>query len=423
MIDFLSPNQGHLMTISEVASILIVLTAIMSYLNHRFFKLPTTIGLMLSSMCLSLLILLSGLFFDGIETHAKQFLDNIDFNETLMEGMLSFLLFAGALHIDLDDILKHRVIITFLASIGVLCSTFIIGGILYLLLQWSSIDVSFLYCLLFGALISPTDPIAVLGILKQAQAPKSLEIMIAGESLFNDGVAVVIFTVLLGIVGQDFDSSLSNIAKIFALETGGGIFIGLITGFIAYQLIKSVDSYEVEILITLALVMGSQLAARYIHASGPLSVVIAGLLIGNHGKKFAMTDKSAEHVSTFWDLCDEILNAVLFVLIGLELLIVRFEAHHIVVGLLIIPITIIGRFFVVHGVLYMFNRNNNIPFASRILTWGGLRGGISIALALQLPDDLAGELLMALTYIAVSFSIIAQGLTIDRLVNAAKKAG
>jgi len=327
------------MDILNIAAILITVSAIFSYINHRFIKLPTTIGLMLIALVVSLLLIASKqLGIGNIEQYAENIVRQIDFNETLMHGMLSFLLFAGALHVNINDLAKHKWVIASLATVGMLMSTFIIGTATWYILSWIGLETPFIYCLLFGSLISPTDPIAVLGILKTAGAPKSLETQIAGESLFNDGVAVVVFIVLLGIATGGEEISVGHIALLFAEEAIGGVLFGLAIGALTYYMLKSIDDYTVEILLTLALVMGGYALATAIHVSGPIAVVVAGLMIGNHGRLFAMSDHTREHLDTFWELLDEILNAVLFVLIGLELLLISFANEYLTAALLLIPV-------------------------------------------------------------------------------------
>ena len=410
------------MSALNLASILITISAIFSFINYRFIKLPTTIGLMLIALVFSLALLLAGkLGLAGFEQQAEQLLASVDFNQTLMQGMLSFLLFAGALHINLNDLAKQKWVISSLATVGILTSTFIVGGASYFLLNQLGIELSFIYCLLFGALISPTDPIAVLGILKSANAPKTLETKIAGESLFNDGVAVVVFIVLLGIATGGHEVSAGHILLIFLEEAVGGVVFGFSIGWITYQLLKQVDNYQVEILLTLALVMGGYALASAIHVSGPIAVVVAGLLIGNHGRTFGMSDHTREHLDTFWELIDEILNAVLFVLIGLEVLILPFTTDVLLVSLLLIPLLLIARFISVAIPITLMRKKRQFTHgAIRILTWGGLRGGISVALALSLPPGEARDVILAITYVIVVFSIVVQGLTIGKLVKALK---
>jgi CPA1 family monovalent cation:H+ antiporter len=406
----------------NLAAILITISALFSFINYRFIKLPTTIGLMLIALVFSLLLLLAGkLGFADFELQAEHLLSSIDFNQTLMQGMLSFLLFAGALHIDLNDLAKQKWVITSLATFGIITSTFIVGGASYFLLNQLGIHLDFIYCLLFGSLISPTDPIAVLGILKSANAPKTLETKIAGESLFNDGVAVVVFIVVIGIATGGHEVTAGHILFIFLEEAVGGVVFGLAIGWLTYQLLKQVDNYQVEILLTLALVMGGYALASALHLSGPIAVVVAGLLIGNHGRMFGMSDHTREHLDTFWELIDEILNAVLFVLIGLEVLILPFTNDVLLAATLLIPLVLAARFISVGIPISLMRKTREFsPGAVKILTWGGLRGGISVALALSLPSGEARDTILAITYVIVVFSIVVQGLTIGRLVKALK---
>lgn len=406
------------MTILNIAAILITVSALFSYINYRYIKLPTAIGLMLISLVVSLLLLGAGkLGWGELESQARLVLDSIDFNQTLMQGMLSFLLFAGALHVNLDDLAKQKWVIASLASAGVITSTFLIGGITYYLLGFFGLPLDFIYCLLFGSLISPTDPIAVMGILKSANAPKSLETKIAGESLFNDGVAVVVFIVLLGIATGGHEVSAGHIALLFLEEAVGGVAFGFVIGWLTYQMLKQVDNYQVEVLLTLALVMGGYALASAIHTSGPIAVVVAGLLIGNQGRMFAMSSHSREHLDTFWELIDEILNAVLFVLIGLEVLILPFTQDVLLAGLALIPLVLLSRFISVGLPISLLRlRREFSPGVVKILTWGGLRGGISVALALSMPAGEARDVIVAITYTIVVFSIVVQGLTIGKLV-------
>ncbi len=409
------------MGITEILAILITLAALFSYINYRFIKLPTTIGLLVISLLISLGIIALGKLGIPLEDWAKHLLAEIDFNETLMQGMLSALLFAGALHVHLDELKKQRWVVAVLASIGVVTSTALIGFTSYWVFGWLGLNIPLIYCLVFGSLISPTDPIAVIGILKIVGAPKSLETKIAGESLFNDGVAVVIFLALLGIAmggqGGHGEVTASSVALLFVQEALGGAVYGFIIGYIAYRLLASIDNYQVEILITLALVFGGYALASKLHISGPIAIVVAGLMIGNNGRQYAMSDKTREHLDNFWELIDEILNAVLFVLIGLEVLVLTFNQQYLWAGLIMIPITLLARFIAVGvPVSLMRLRQTFTPRLVRILTWGGLRGGISIALALTLPTGETREAILVITYVIVVFSIIVQGLTISKLI-------
>jgi CPA1 family monovalent cation:H+ antiporter len=372
---------------------------------------------MLIALLMSLGIILVELLGFELRDQAEKLIRGINFDKTLLHGMLSFLLFAGALHVNLNELIQQKLVIVILATVGVITSTLLIGVLTWWLLAWFGLDTSFLYCLIFGALISPTDPIAVLGIMKKAGVPKSLEIKIAGESLFNDGIGVVIFLVLLGLISGSGHVDVQEVLVLFAEEALGGIVFGLLIGAIAFYMLRSVDQYQVEILTTLALAMGGYALAGAIHVSGPIAIVVAGLMIGNHGRRFAMSDTTREHLDTFWELVDEILNAVLFVMIGLEVLVLAFVPSHLLVGILAIPIVLLARFISVGipvSVLRYFREFS--PRVITILTWGGLRGGISVALALSLPQGPERELILTITYIVVIFSILVQGLSISRLV-------
>ena len=410
------------MEMLDLAAFLLTLAAIFSYINFRFLKLPTTIGIMLIAMLISIsLVVLGHCGFEGIQNKATVVLEGIDFNKALMHGMLSFLLFSGALHVNLEDLDQHKWIISILATFGVVMSTFIVGSIAWIVFWLIGLKLPFIYCLLFGSLIAPTDPIAVIGILKKAGAPKSLETKITGESLFNDGVAVVVFLVIMGIVTGGHDVTAGHIMLLFVEEAIGGVLFGLAIGWLAYQMLKSVDNYQVEVLLTLALVMGGYAFARVIHVSGPIAMVVAGIFIGNRGRLFAMSENTREHLDSFWELMDEILNAVLFLLIGLEILVLTIKGNYLIAGLIMIPVVLLARFISVGiPVTFMRRIRDFSPHAVKILTWGGLRGGISVALALSIPNGPEREALLTVTYIIVIFSILVQGLTIERFV-ASKK--
>lgn len=405
------------MDILNTISILLTLAAIFSYLNYRYIKLPTTIGIMLISLVLSLLLIISsklGVF--DISHQVTELIKGIDFHNALINGMLSFLLFAGALHINLNELSKQKWVILILATVGVVSSTFIIGGASWFILDALQLNVSFIYCLLFGALISPTDPIAVMGILKTVGVPKSLEIKISGESLFNDGVAVVVFLVLLGIATGQSEATFSSISSLFFQEAIGGAVYGLVIGGLCFYMLRSVNNYQVEVLLSLALVMGGYALAILLHLSGPIAMVVAGLLIGNHGRSFAMSDSTREHLDMFWELIDEVLNAILFLLIGLELLVLVYHTEYFIAAIVLIPVVLLSRFISV-GVSIKLMKNSRAfsPGAIRLLTWGGLRGGISVALALSLPHGAQRETILAITYVLVIFSILVQGLSLGSL--------
>ena len=405
------------MSVFQVIAVLLTLTALFSYLNYRFIRLPTTIGVMLIALIASLALIALQHFGFSIGPMAARVLQSVDFGQTLLQGMLSFLLFAGALHINLNDLAKQKWVITILAVVGVLISTFVFGTAIYFVLAWLNLKLSYAWCLLFGALISPTDPIAVLGILKSAKVPKSLEIQIAGESLFNDGIGVVVFLVLYEIAVRGDQPSFTHISTVFLEEAVGGAVVGLLLGWITYRLLKAVDQYQVEVLLTLALVAGGYALASAMHTSGPIAIVCAGVLIGNHGRRFAMSDTTREHLDTFWELVDEILNALLFVLIGLEVLVLTFTYDLLFAGLLAIPAILFARWVSVGAPVLVMSRWQKFPPGTvTIMTWGGLRGGISVALALSLPVGSERELVLAMTYVLVVFSILVQGLTIKQVV-------
>jgi len=410
------------MTIFQIIAILISLTAIFSYLNYRYFKLPATIGVMLIALLVSLALIGAGHFAPWIRESAEDLLKQIDFDEALMQGMLSFLLFAGAMHINLGDLAEHKGVIATLSVAGVVISLFVFGTLIYFALGWLGIGLDYTWCLLFGALISPTDPVAVIGILKEAKVPKSLEVQIAGESLFNDGVGIVAFIVLSEVAVAGQHASAGHIGRLFLEEAVGGAVFGFAIGWIAYRLLKSVDNYRVEVMLTLALVMGGYALASAIHVSGPIAVVVAGLFIGNHGRRFAMSEITRKNLDAFWELIDEILNALLFVLIGLEILVLAFTRNLLFAGLLAVPAILLARWVSVAVPVALTGRHKEfIGGTVTIMTWGGLRGGISVALALSLPAGREREIVLAVTYIVVIFSILAQGLTLKRVVQALVK--
>lgn len=394
-----------------------VLTALFSYVNYRFLHMPTTIGVMFVSLVLSLcFVTLNWLGLNFGQEQIGEILQSIDFNETLLHGMLAFLLFAGAMHIKLEDLINQKWAIAVLATAGVVVSTFIVGTFSWIVLQWFGVPVSFLYCLLFGALISPTDPVAVLGILKTTGVPKSLETKIAGESLFNDGIAVVVFLIILELARGGGQVSASGVLQLFLKEAGGGVVLGLVIGFVAYRMLKRVDNYQVEALITLALVMGGYALADSLHISGPIVMVVAGLLIGNHGRAFAMSNHTRERLDDFWELIDEILNALLFMMIGLEVLVIPFTPELLIVGMISISTTLLARWMCVAGAVHSMRMFRSFsPGVISIMTWGGLRGGISVALALSIPNVPERATIISITYIIVIFSIAIQGMTLGKL--------
>ena len=417
----------------DIPAILLILATIFGAINYKFVKLPHTIGLMVVALVASLSLIALDLTFPslGMSILVNEFLGNIDFNVTLMQGMLSFLLFAGALHVDLDQLLENKWTILAFASIGVLVSSFVIGGGFWLISGAVGLSLPFLVCLLLGVMVSPTDPVAVLGVLKTLQVPSPLKAKIAGESLFNDGVAVVLFSVLVSLVfgnggeeGLDTSFQLTSVIWLLTKEALGGLFLGLISGFIAFWLLRQIDDYVLEVLITLALVTGAYSIALHLHLSGPIAMVIAGLLIGNQGTSLAMSETTRMHVETFWELVDEILNSVLFLLIGLKIVfLLQHSSYEIAYPLLIglfVAITLLSlfaRFLAIALPVQIKSLNSEVsPGAVPILTWAGIRGGVSVALALSLPSSSESELLLFVTYLVVLFSVAIQGLTIENVI-------
>lgn len=405
------------LSILEISAIFLSITALLSYVNHRFIGLPTTIGVMVISILLSIFAIFLGfLGFDQLIDYEVSLLEQLDFTEVLLDGMLSMLLFAGALHINIGDLRRYKLPIGILACIGTIVSAVLIATAIYLMLPLLGFSLPFIWCLLFGALISPTDPIAVMGILASAGAPKSLETVIAGESLFNDGIGVVIFVILLGILTSGDIPTANYVAHTLAVEAGGGIVFGLGLGAILYYLLKSIDSYQEEVLLTLAGVIGGYALASHWHLSGPLAMVMMGLMVGNRGRALAMSDKTRHYIDLFWELIDEILNAILFVLIGLEIVIIAYSGNLFIAGGLAIVIALAARFIVVGMTTKTFSRQLDLPSGAwKVLTWGGLRGGISVALVLQLPAGAERDILLALTYAVVVFSILVQGLSVGKV--------
>ncbi|MEM9110556.1 MAG: sodium:proton antiporter [Planctomycetota bacterium] len=495
------------MSFFDIAGILVGLAALFALINHKLLKLPATVGLMLLALLHAVALLAIGQVYPGVLGSAELLIGSIDFDQTLMQGMLGYLLFAGALHVNLSDLKKQTWVIALLATVGVLATTFIVGGLTYLITGWLGIEVRFIYCLIFGSIVAPTDPIAVLGIVKKLGAPKTLETKIAGESLFNDGVGVVVFIALLGIAGlgghensqnktqqqqaqppvvtigeltitgtrveteinhetgepeliitdpgtikhngvevsaplaieeihdESGQNSAVDVAKLFALEAGGGIALGFILGLLCFFLLRSIDHYATEILLSLAVVTGGYALAMDLHVSGPLAMVVAGLILGNHGRTLAMSEKTRDHLDTFWELVDELLNAVLFVLIGLEVLVLSFKGDYLLAGAMAIPAALLARFISVGSVVTALKKGAGhefTPHAVKVMTWGGLRGGISVALALSLKEEIhaqqsmydnVGELILTMTYAVVAFSILIGGLTMGPMLRRLGLAG
>ncbi|WP_426024773.1 cation:proton antiporter [Brevundimonas sp. TSRC1-1] len=402
----------------DAAAILIVLSAVLGWINHRYFRLPGTVAMTLMGALASLAVIGADALFQGSDISARvsRFLEDIDFHDTLMNGMLSFLLFAGALHVDIEHLRRGRWQIAILSTIGVAASTLIVGFGLKALTGLVGFDVPLIWCFVFGALISPTDPVAVMGVLRTAKVPPTLQATIAGESLFNDGVGVVVFSILLAsaVGGEAF--SISHAGELFLVEALGGALLGAVVGWIAYRAMKMIDDYSVEVMITLATVMGGYAVAMTLHVSGPVAMAVAGLIVGNQGVSYAMSDTTKDYVLKFWALIDEILNAVLFLLIGLEAVVLADSIGLLGLGLLTIPLVLIARAVSVGAPLLFWRRLLPIRMAFPVMTWGGLRGGISIALALSLPAGPMKDLILGATYMVVLFSVLVQGATISRLV-------
>jgi len=403
----------------EAAAILIVLAAALGYLNHRLLRLPTSVGLTLMGAVASLLVvgvdhLLPG---NRLADRVDSFLTGIDFHTTLMDGMLSFLLFAGALHVSWSEMRRGRWPILVLSTIGVLLSTLIVGAGFYALTRMLGLGVPLLWCFLFGALISPTDPVAVMSVLKRAAVPPTLQATVAAESLFNDGVGVVVFTILLSaaIGGEPF--SAGQAARDFLFQAGGGALLGFIVGGIGFRAMHSIDEYNVELMISLAIVMGGYTLAGRLHVSGPVAMAVAGLLIGNAGVAVAMSDTTRDHLLKFWALIDDLLNAILFLLIGLQVIAISPDPRLLVAGLASILLVLAARLLSVTAPLAAMRPVAALGrLALPALVWGGLRGGISVALALALPEGPGRTILLAATYMVVLFSVIVQGGSIDRLI-------
>ena len=405
------------MDILNFAAALVTVAALCAWLNQRLLKLPTTIGVMIIGMLLSSSLLVAQHYGFNVAQPLVEKVKLIDFNEVLMQGMLSFLLFAGALHVKLDDLRRQKWTIGVLASVGVIASTFAVGFATQWMLGLLGISLPFLYCLLFGALISPTDPIAVMGILRTAGVTKDMQTAVAGESLFNDGIGVVVFLVIAGIIASGAAPDPIAIGELFAIEALGGLVFGLVIGRIALWMMRGIDNYQVEVLVTLALVMGGYSLAHMLHVSGPLAMVIAGLIIGNHGRDLAMSQATQKYVDLFWELIDEILNVLLFLLLGLELLIITINGDYIQAGLIAIPMILLIRMVCVGIPLTLLGGVRQLGVASiPILTWAGLRGGISVALALTIEAGVERDLIVTMTYCVVLFSIVVQGMTVGPLV-------
>ena len=409
----------------DLAAILVVAAAIFGYINHHYIRLPHVIGLTIMGALAAILLMATDALIPGItlDDSVSRLLEQLNFTETLLEGMLSFLLFAGALHVDLDRLKADWLPVLLLSTVGVVISTLLVGGAAWGLGLLLGVEIAPIWYFVFGALISPTDPVSVLGVLKEEDVPLSLQSAVAGESLFNDGVGIVVFTILLGaaITGADF--SLGEGARLFVIEAGGGVAVGLAFGWLGFRALRSMDEYTLEVLITLAVVMGGYALCSQLHISGPLAMAVAGLLIGNQGANLAMSDETLDYVNKFWELVDEVLNSVLFLLIGLEIIALVPGLREFAFGLAAIPITLAARAIAVGGAIKAIPAARlSTPGSGRVLWWGGLRGGISIALALSLPAGDTRDLLLAATFAAVLFSVLIQRATLGKLIDSLKAA-
>jgi len=399
-------------------SILITLAAVFAYINVRFFKLPLGILFITMGAIISLALMTAGHLFPSFTQLIKQKLSSIDFSEFLLGIVLSFLLFAGSLRLNLTQIKASAKSITVFATVGVLISTFLIGTLAFYLLHLFKLDVPYINCLLFGALISPTDPVAVLSILKEAKIPDSIKIKIEGESLFNDGIGIVVFVTIMQVAGNGIENlNFSSVLFLFLREAVGGIIAGFIIGYIGYRLVRSIDHFQTEILITLAMVMGGYSLCHFLHISGPLAMVVAGLITGNKSLEEAMSDTTRDYTEKFWEITDEILNAILFILIGLQLVIISFQFNLLIIGLIMAILLILVRYISLWLPAFSFFFKKDLKDKTlEIMTWGGLRGGISIALALSLPQSMYKEFFVPVTFVIVLFSIIVQGFTMKWFV-------
>ena len=405
-------------------SVLIVVTALFAFLNLRFLKLPSSIGIMLLAMIASIGIVALGKSYPVIFNYFSGFVASVNFTEVLMGAMLNFLLFAGAIHISMHDLRQQRVSILIFSTLSVVISTFLVAVMIYFAFISLQLQIPFIQCLVFGALISPTDPIAAIGILKKAGIRKSIEIKVAGESMFNDGVSVLLFTILLKLAtGSEIDITFAHVSGLFLQEAGGGIVIGGLLGIIGSQGIKRINNYNVTVMITLAIVMGGYLITRQLHISSPLTMVAAGLVIGNYGKRTAMSHADKDYLDKFWELIDDILNAMLFLIIGFELLLIPDLHQYWMIGCISIGVVLVARFFSIWLPIKFIPKIGKFDKQTiTILVWGGLRGGVSVALALTMPPTLNQSLFLSITYYVVVFSILVQGLTVGKLVQIQRPA-
>ncbi|UVI38365.1 cation:proton antiporter [Qipengyuania spongiae] len=409
----------------DMAAMLVVASALLGWFNHHFVRLPHVIGLTVMGALAALGLMIADAFVPAItlDDTVARLLEQLNFTDTLLQGMLSFLLFAGALHVDLERLKASWLPVLLLSTVGVVISTVLVGLAVWGIGLLLGVAIAPIWYFVFGALIAPTDPVSVLGVLREENVPLSLQSAVAGESLFNDGVGIVVFTILLGAALTGTDFSLAEGARLFAIEAGGGVLVGLVAGYIGFRALAGMDEYALEVLITLAIVMGGYALCSALHISGPLAMAVAGLLIGNHGVTYAMSDVTRDYVVKFWEIVDELLNSVLFLLIGLEIIALAPGFAETAIALLAIPVTLAARAIAVIG------STKAIPAArldekgaSRVLWWGGLRGGISIALALSLPAGDTRDLILAATFGAVLFSVLVQRATLGRLIEKLKQS-
>lgn len=409
------------MTAFQLIGVLTGLIACFGYLNHRFIKLPDNIGITAVGLIFSLVLTLYSHWVPSLGEWARATTLAIDFPALVLHGMLGLLLFAASLHVNISDMTRQKGPILVLSTVGVVLSTVFIGVGAHALFLLVGVDVPLVFCLLFGALISPTDPVAVLGLLKTAGVSKSLETKISGESLFNDGTGVVAYLVLLGIAAGSTAPTVPSVILMLAKEVVGAVALGLAVGAAAVYMLRALDSYAVEILITVALATGGYALAEYLHVSAPIAVVVMGLYVGNRGARLAMTEKTREHLFSFWELIDEVLTLVLFGLIGIQVVALTLDIRYLPALIVAIPLVLAARFASVALPMMLMRRfHETAPHSVKIMTWGGLRGGISIALALSLPPSPSRELIIFATYGVVLFSLLVQAPTLPRVLRALK---
>ncbi|TAX22889.1 sodium:proton antiporter (plasmid) [Rhizobium leguminosarum] len=413
------------MSVFDLISLLLVLTAGFAWVNHRYLRLPPSIGILVMGLAASALLVLLELSIPNVSIYVDvaALVRQVDFQTTVMNGLLAFLLFAGSLHVDFSALRSRVAVVGAMATIGVLLSTVLIGIAMWVLAALFGTVLPFLWALVFGALISPTDPVAVLSTLKAIKVPQALETDMAGESLFNDGVGVVVFTALLALASDGADVGAAQVAELFVVEALGGAVVGLVSGYAAYRAMRAIDDYPVEVLISIALAMGCYSLASALHMSGPIAVVVAGILVGNRGPKDALSDMTQRYLFGFWTLVDQILNSVLFLLIGLEVLVLRYETSILPLALAAIPVALAARFAsTIIPVTLLRRQYDFVRGTVIVLVWGGLRGGISIALALSLPETPFKAALLAATYAVVIFTIVVQGLTLGKVASRSLRA-